>query len=529
MAPPSWASGEPRRATQGQEDQQGARLTTEPLSSARYRDTNQDSYYWFMPIHSAVVNELTSIVGKEWVKVTPVELDTYAADGLPTHDSRPGVVVIPGSRDEAAAVMRVLHRAQLPFVARGAGTGLSGGALADSDSVLLVLTRLNRIIQIDAANRRAVVEPGVANVQLSAATEAHGLHYAPDPSSQTVCTIGGNVAENAGGPHCLKHGVTSNHILELEVLLPNGEFVILGAPSGDAWGPDLVGLFVGSEGMFGVATRITVRLTPNPRSVKTLLADFASLRTAGQAVTEIISTGLVPAALEMMDRNSVAVVEASIYKAGYPTDAAAVLIVELDGMNREAVESESAQVEEILNRAGAGTVRTATDPAERARLWQGRKKTFGALGRIAPDLVVQDAVVPRSVLPDILEQIADIAHRHDLPVCNVFHAGDGNLHPNLSFDRRDGEVLDRVERAATEIMHACIDAGGTITGEHGVGIDKLHLMPLVYSADTIGLMRQLRRAFDPEERANPGKVLPLYSCRGPNGRPDDNARPVQHR
>ena len=479
-----------------------------------------------MPINSSFVDEVTSIVGPQWVKRTPVELATWATDGLPTHDSRPGIVAIPGTREETAGVMRALHRAQLPFVARGAGTGLSGGALADSDSVLLVLTRLNRIIEIDPANRRAVVEPGVANVQLSAATAPYGLHYAPDPSSQTVCTIGGNVAENAGGPHCLKYGVTSNHILEIEVLLPNGEFVALGAPGGDVWGPDLVGLFVGSEGMFGVATKIAVRLTPNPRFVKTLLADFSSLRTAGEAVTEIIATGIVPAALEMMDRNSVSVVEASIYRAGYPTDAAAVLIVELDGMDGNSVESESAQVQEILERSGARQVRTATDPDQRARLWQGRKKTFGALGRIAPDLVVQDAVVPRSTLPDILEKIAAIAAEHDVPVCNVFHAGDGNLHPNISFDRTETGLLDRVAQAATEIMHACIDAGGTITGEHGVGIDKLHLMPLVFGPDTIGLMRRLRRAFDPEERANPGKVLPLHSARSWHSDPAAPAIPI---
>jgi glycolate oxidase subunit GlcD len=466
-----------------------------------------------MPVPENATTAITEIVGGQWCKSDPVELDTFATDGLPMHDSRPGLVVIPGSREEVVAVLQVLGRFQIPFVARGAGTGLSGGAVAAEDSVLLVLTRLNRVLEIDQANRRAIVEPGVVNVQLSALTEPLGLHYAPDPSSQTVCSIGGNVAENAGGPHCLKYGVTSNHILEIEVALPNGDLITLGSPGGEPWGPDLVGLFVGSEGMFGIATRITVRLTPSPKAVATLLAGFDSLRTAGEAVTRIIASGIVPAALEMMDQNSVAIVEASIYKAGYPTDAAAVLIVEIDGLDRHSVRTDADQVNEILTASGAQSIKTADDPAQRARLWQGRKKTFGALGRIAPDLLVQDAVVPRSTLPDILERIGQIAIEHGLPVSNVFHAGDGNLHPNISFDRRETDMLERVERAATAIMRACIDAGGTITGEHGVGIDKLHLMPLVFDPDTMGVMRRIRLAFDPEERANPGKVLPIHSCR----------------
>jgi glycolate oxidase subunit GlcD len=466
-----------------------------------------------MTVPTAAIQALRDVVGEQWVKSTSVELETFATDGLPTHNSRPGAVVIPGSRDEVVSVLRLLDHFDVPFVARGAGTGLSGGALAGSDAVMVVLTRLNRILEIDPVNRRAVVEPGVVNTKLSEVTDHVGLSYAPDPSSQTVCTIGGNVAENAGGPHCLKYGVTSNHILEVEVALPNGDLVTLGSPGGESWGPDLVGLFVGSEGMFGIATQITVRLTPTPAIARTLLADFSSLRTAGEAVTQVISAGILPAALEMMDQNSVAVVEESIYSAGYPTDAAAVLIVELDGMDKGSVESEAAQAEAILRRAGARAVKSATDPTQRARLWQGRKKTFGALGRIAPDLVVQDAVVPRSALPDILERIAEIAAEFDLPVCNVFHAGDGNLHPNLSFSRSEPGVLHRVKEAATAIMHACIDAGGTITGEHGVGADKIHLMPLVFDAETISLMRELRRAFDPAEQANPGKVLPLHVCR----------------
>jgi len=370
------------------------------------------------------------------------------------------------------------------------------------------LTRLTRILEVDAPNRRAVVEPGVVNIQLTAEAARFGLHYAPDPASQTVCTIGDNVAENAGGPHCLKYGVTTDHILALEVVLPDGAVVELGSPGGEPWGPDLVGLFVGSEGTFGVATRITVRLTPAARVARTLLADFSSMRVAGEAVTRIITSGIVPAALEMMDRNCVAAVEASIFRAGYPMDAAAVLLVELDGLDEPLVLADAAEVEKILRDTGAGEVRVGSDPEQRARLWQGRKKAFGALGRISPDLMVQDAVVPRSSLPEILERVDAIAGEYGLSICNVFHAGDGNLHPNINFDRRDSDLVRRVQRASTAIMRACIDAGGTITGEHGVGSDKLGYMPLVFDAEALQAMRDVRRVFDPDERANPGKVLP---------------------
>ena len=421
-------------------------------------------------------------------------------------------MVLPASREELIAVMRALHRHGTPFVARGAGTGLSGGAVAETDAVIVGLTRLRRILRIDPATRRAVVEPGVVNARLSDATLPYGLIYAPDPSSQTACTLGGNVAENAGGPHCLKYGVTTNHILALEVILPDGSTVRLGSPHGDAWGPDLVGLFVGSEGMFGIVSEITLRLTPVPAAVRTFLADFGTVRAASEAVSGIIATGVVPAALEMMDRICVQAVEASIYAAGYPTDAAAVLIVELDGAD-EAVQAESAVVERLLKKHGGRTVRSAADAADRARLWQGRKKAFGAMGRIAPDLAVQDAVVPRSRLPDVLDEVGAIGKRHELPVSNVFHAGDGNLHPNISFDRRDAAVSARVHHALSDIMHACVAAGGTLTGEHGVGSDKRDYMPLVYDAASLDAMCRVRRVFDPGERANPGKVLPVHACR----------------
>jgi glycolate oxidase subunit GlcD len=430
------------------------------------------------------------------------------------------VVVLPATREECIAVIRLLASLGLPWVARGAGTGLSGGALASDDSVLVVLTRMNRILSVDPLRRRAVVEPGVVNARLSDATLPLGLHYAPDPSSQSACTLGGNVAENAGGPHCLKYGVTTNHVVQLEVLLPDGNIVVLGSPHGDSWGPDLVGLFVGSEGMFGIALTITLRLTPTPAEIRTLLADFPTVRAASEAVGAIIAAGIVPAALEMMDQACIIAVESSVYAAGYPVDAGAILLVEVDGWPA-AVAAESAAVELLLARHGARTIRAASDAVDRARLWQGRKKAFGAMGRIAPDLVVQDAVVPRSALPDVLERILAIGRAYDLKVANVFHAGDGNLHPNICYDHRDADLSERVRLAAGEIMAACVAAGGSITGEHGVGSDKLDYMPMIFDAESLSAMCAVRRVFDPEQRANPRKVVPIHHCnewrRGSNG------------
>ncbi len=474
-------------------------------------------------INAALAEELGRIVGPRWVRHRRAELATYTMDGLPTHESYPGIVVLPGSRDELIAVVQFLHRKRVPFVPRGAGTGLSGGAIADGNAVLVALTRLTRIISVDPVTRRAVLEPGVVNARLSEAVAPMGLQYVPDPSSQTACTVGGNVAENAGGPHCLKAGVTTNHVVELEVLLPDGSLVHLGSRHGDAWGPDLVGLFVGSEGMFGIACAITVKLEPIPASIRTMLADFPSVRGASEAVSAIIASGIVPAAREMMDQACVMAVESSIYAAGYPTDAAAVLLVELDGAP-SAVEAEYAVVEPILRRHGARTVQSADTPLERARLWQGLKKAFGAMGRVAPDLAVQDAVVPRSALPDILDQVNAIRDRYRLKISNVFHAGDGNLHPNISFDRRDPELSERVQAASREIMKVCVAAGGSITGEHGVGSDKIDYMPLIFDAETLGAMQAVRRVFDPAELANPGKVVPVRACREWAGTPAARAR-----
>ncbi|HEX4681809.1 MAG TPA: FAD-linked oxidase C-terminal domain-containing protein [Gemmatimonadaceae bacterium] len=472
-------------------------------------------------IDQSLASRLAGIVGDRRVLFRPSELLTYTSDGLPSYFKQPGLAVFPGTRDEVIAVVRELASTGVSFVPRGAGTGLSGGALADG-VVLIGLNRLSRILSVDAENGLAVVEPGVINASLTRAVSPIGLHYAPDPSSQAACTIGGNVAENAGGPHCLKYGVTTNHIVALTVVLPSGEVVKLGNPEGENAGYDLVGAFVGSEGCFGIALDITVRLSRNPEAVRTLLADFMSIDTAAHAVSAIVATGIVPAALEMIDQPTIRAVESSIYAAGYPTDAAAALLIEVDGATA-GIEHDVATIENLCRTHGARTVRVARDDAERTRLWQGRKKAFGAMGRISSHLVVQDAVVPRTQLPRVLSRIHEIGERNRVRVCNVFHAGDGNLHPNIPYDASDKDETQRVHRAMGEIMHACVEAGGTITGEHGVGLDKMPYMELIFSPDSLAAMCTLREVFDPQRRSNPGKVVPVHSCRewhaAPSARP----------
>jgi glycolate oxidase subunit GlcD len=460
---------------------------------------------------SALGESLAAIVGGSHVLERPGQLLAYASDGLPGYRLHPSLAVFPGTRDETVAVVRLLAREGVPFVPRGAGTGLSGGALADG-VVLLGLNRLKRILSIDPENRVAVVEPGVVNVHLTRAAAPHGLHYAPDPSSQTACTIGGNVAENAGGPHCLKYGVTVNHVLALTVVLADGSIVSLGSVDGESEGYDLLGAFVGSEGCFGVVLDASVRLTRNPEAVRTMLADFVTVDGAARATSAIIATGIVPAALEMMDSGTIRAVEASIYAAGYPVDAAAVLLIEIDGP-AAGLEEDVARIVALCRAEGAREVRIARDEAERARLWQGRKKAFGAMGRVSSHLVVQDAVIPRTKLPQVLEEIAMIAREERIMVCNVFHAGDGNLHPNIPYNANDPDETARVESAMRRVMRACVAAGGSVTGEHGIGLDKLAYMPLIFSEDTMAAMCRVREVFDPERRANPGKVIPVRSCR----------------
>jgi glycolate oxidase subunit GlcD len=454
-----------------------------------------------------LARRLREAVGQDAVLTDPDRLLVYESDGLSHYRHPPSAVVLPRTTDELRRVVRLLHEAETPFVARGAGTGLSGGALAVDGAVMIATSRMNRILDLDVANRRARVQPGVVNAHLTQATAPHGLYYAPDPSSQSACTLGGNVAENSGGPHCLKYGVTTRYVTGLVVVLPDGEVVELGGMARDAGELDLVGLFVGSEGCFGVAAEIEVALLPRPEAVRTLLALFDTLEESGAAVSAIIGDGLLPAALEIVDRETIRAVEASVFAAGFPEDVGAALVVEFDGLADGLDEEVEAARERCLD-AGATEVRTATSDQERAALWQGRKKAFGAMGRIGPDLLVQDATVPRTRLPEVLARVREIGERHGIRIANVFHAGDGNLHPNLLFDRRDPEQLERVERASKEIMRACIEAGGTITGEHGVGLDKRAYMPLVISHEVLETMGRVKAAFDPTGRCNPGKVLP---------------------
>ncbi|MDA0327739.1 MAG: FAD-binding protein [Gemmatimonadetes bacterium] len=460
------------------------------------------------PLAPDVVRGLTEIVGAANVITDPDRLLVYESDGLSAYRVSPRAVVLPGTSDEVAAVVTLLHLEGIEIVPRGAGTGLSGGALPTPDGVVVGTARMNRIIEIDPENRLARVQPGVINARLTEATQPYGLFYAPDPSSQSTCTLGGNVAENSGGPHCLKYGVTSRYVTGLTVVLAGGRIVKLGGAGRDsAGGLDLVGLFVGSEGCFGIATEIEVRLLPIAEGVRTLLGIFETMEAAGHAVTEIMGSGLLPAAVEIIDRATIEAVEASIFAAGYPTDAGAALVVEFDG-TEAGLDLGADRAEKCCFEAGAREVRRATSEAERAALWKGRKKAFGAMGRIAPDLLVQDATVPRTKLPEVLARIAEIGERYDLKIANVFHAGDGNLHPNILFDRKNAEELDRVERASTEIMHLCVDAGGTITGEHGVGIDKRGYMSLVHNETELEMLRSVRAVFDPDRLFNRGKVLP---------------------
>jgi glycolate oxidase len=425
----------------------------------------------------------------------------------------PQVVALPRSKQEVQMLVREAQAAGVPIVARGAGTGIAGGAVPRGGGLVISTARLNRILEIDAENRCATVEPGVVNLELSQATEPYGLFFAPDPSSQKASTIGGNIANNAGGPHCLSLGVTVNHVLGLEVVLGDGSLVRLGGKAPDSPGLDLTGLLVGSEGTLGIVTEAIVRLLPLPEAVRTTLALFESVEAASQAVSELIGRGVVPSALEMMDQLALQAIEAA-FKAGYPPSAGAVLLVEVDGLTPQ-VEAQAAVVDEVCRARGALEIRLAATSDERARLWAARKGAASAMGRIAPNYYLHDAVVPRTKLPSILAHVVDIGRRYELPIANLFHAGDGNLHPMILFDARAPGILERVMAAGREILLGCIEAGGTITGEHGVGLEKQAFMPLIFSAADLERMRQVRQAIDPSGRLNPGKILPQPATDAP--------------
>jgi glycolate oxidase len=448
------------------------------------------------------VQEVEAALGVSAVITEPEQLRTYECDGLTGHRVVPGLVVLPSTTEEVQAVVRLCARDGVPFVARGAGTGLSGGALPVAEGIVISLSRMNRVLAVDLDAGRVVVQPGVTNLAVTEAVAGEGFYYAPDPSSQQVCTIGGNVAENSGGAHCLKHGFTVNHVLEAEVVLSDGERARLRA--GDP-GPDLLGAFVGSEGTLGIATELVVRVLRRPEAVRTLLAGFDSTDQAGAAVSEVIAARILPAAIEMMDRLTIEAAEAAV-QPGYP-DVGAVLIVELDGLATQ-VEEDLAAVEEICRAAGAVEVRAAADDAERALLWKGRKSAFAAMGRVSRDYYVQDGVVPRTRLPEVLRRIAELEREHGLRVGNVFHAGDGNLHPLVLYDARMPGQAERAEELAVAILDACMEAGGSLTGEHGIGVDKACSMPLMFGPSDLEAMDRLRRAFDPAGLSNPGKVFP---------------------
>src|SRR6266852_5414057 len=454
--------------------------------------------------HDALLEELREIVGEENVLSEPDELLVYECDGLPQHKHPPRAVVFPKSTEETSEVLQLLADENVSFAPRGAGTGLSGGALAVNRGVVIELALMRKILRVDQENRLAIVQTGLVNAHLSRAVAPYGLYYVPDPSSQPSCTIGGNIAENAGGIHCLKYGTTTDHVIGARVVLSDGSIVDLDVNSA---GYDLLGVFVGSEGTFGIATEATVKLSPIPPAVRTLLADFTDVDDASRAVSAIISAGMLPAALEMMDNAIIRAVEASVFKAGLPIDAQAVLLVELDGVEA-GIDDDAGRVAAILREHGARSVRSAMDQSERKKLWAARKGAFGAVGRLSPDIMIQDAVVPRSRLPEVLAETYRIAAHYNLQLANVFHAGDGNLHPLICFDLRRGDDLERVRQAGREIMETCVRAGGSITGEHGVGLDKSSYLPLVFSEDDMTAMLQVRAAFDPFGICNPGKIIP---------------------
>jgi glycolate oxidase len=460
---------------------------------------------------SPLVRELTRLVGPDAVLWRPEDVMLYEYDAL-SCARQPQAVVFPTTTEQVVSLAKLAARENLPVVARGAGTGLSGGSVVTEGGIVLAFARMKKIVEIDLENLRARVQPGVVNLDLSFAVSDHGLYFAPDPSSQKACTIGGNVAENAGGPHTLAYGVTTNHILGLEVVLPDGEVIHTGARFWDRPGYDLTGFIVGSEGTLGIVTEITVRLSRKPEAVKTLLAVYDRILDAPRTVAAITARRITPAALEMMDGFTLRAVEEAFH-AGYPMDSAAVLLIELEGM-LEAVEDSADQIESVCRENNAREVRRAKTNEERELLWRGRKSAFGALGRVSPNYYVQDGVIPRTRLPEMLEFIGEVSQKQQLRIGNIFHAGDGNLHPLLMFDARDTDQSKRVLKAAEAIMAKCVEMGGSLTGEHGVGIEKRDLMPLIFSDDDLEMMRKLKAVFNSDGRLNPGKLLPTSKMCG---------------
>ncbi|WP_026340791.1 FAD-linked oxidase C-terminal domain-containing protein [Thioalkalivibrio sp. ALJT] len=458
---------------------------------------------------ATVIATLTAELPADALVVEATERRAYECDGLSAYRRMPGAVALPRNRDELLACLRACRTHGVPVIPRGAGTGLSGGALPSETGLLLSLARFNRILEIDPDNRCAVVQPGVRNLAISEAAAPQGLYYAPDPSSQIACSIGGNVAENAGGVHCLKYGLTVHNVIGLEMVTLEGEIIRLGGKTLDSAGLDLLAFMIGSEGMLGIVTEVTVRLLPRPERTQVLLASFDDVESAGRAVAGIIAAGLIPAGLEMMDNAAIRAAEAFVH-AGYPVDAAAILLCELDGTNAE-VSEDIMVVRQKLLALGAAEVRTAADAAERARFWAGRKAAFPAAGRISPDYYCMDGTIPRHQLGTVLERINLLSHEHGLGVCNVFHAGDGNLHPLILYDANQPGQLETAEAFGQQILELCVEVGGTVTGEHGVGVEKLDGMCVQFAPPELAQFHQLRRAFDPQGLLNPGKAVPTLA------------------
>ncbi|HZD57975.1 MAG TPA: FAD-linked oxidase C-terminal domain-containing protein [Anaerolineales bacterium] len=456
--------------------------------------------------YSSLRAALVDLYPPERLLTRPAQLAPFESDALTSFRARPRAVVLAESQDEVIETVRLCHRYGVPFVARGSGTSLSGGSLPVKEGIVIALNRLNRILKLDPEQRIAVVEAGVINLDVSKAAAPYGLYYAPDPSSQPICTIGGNIAFNSGGAHCLKYGMTSNHILSLKVVLPDGEVVRLGGESLEGVGPDLVGMFVGSEGLFGVALEATLRLLPKPEAYRTVLAAYHTLEDAGRAVGKVVASGLLPGAMEIMDKLAIKAAEAAV-QANYPAGAEGLLIVELDG-EAASVDAEFAVLLEIINQSGAYEIRVAQDDADRQRIWKGRKSAFSAVGRLSPDYIVQDGVVPRGRLGEALAEIKRLSEAYDIPVANVFHAGDGNLHPLILFDGREKGKLEKAEQLAGEILRMCVQFGGSITGEHGIGMEKRDYLPVMFGESELDLMVAVRQQIDPLELSNRGKMFP---------------------
>jgi glycolate oxidase len=459
-----------------------------------------------MPLVSPLLDRLRRIVGSDGLLSSPSDLVVYECDGYTIEKNKPDVVVFPTSTEQVVAIVKLCNELNVPFIPRGAGTSLAGGCLPIGGGVMIALTRMKRILEVNQRDRYAVVEPGVVNLWLTNHLKPQGYHFAPDPSSQGACTIGGNVATNSGGPHTLKYGVTVNHVLGVELVLPDGQVVRTGGPVEDSPGYDLTGIIVGSEGTFGVATRAWVRITRNPDAYRTLLGVFETVEDATNTISDIIGAGIIPGALEMLDKLILQAVEAA-FKFGFPLDAGAVLIMEVDGLEA-GLDADARRIEEIAKRNNAREVRRANSEAERLLLWKSRKQAFGAVGRLAPSYCTQDGVVPRTKLPHILKVITALSEKYNIRIANVFHAGDGNIHPILLFDERDADQVKRVMDASHEILEECIRVGGSVTGEHGIGVEKIDFMPKLFSPDDLAMMVRLRNAFNPESRCSPQKMLP---------------------